>query len=258
MRKKKNPIIQYTPLEAKYILMDTLIKEGKEDYEVGPIVEMATGTVRNYRTGNAGYGEKKEKLGLSNDYKDDPVTAAELKEIMEFIIAHYPNCVDNEASIKFGRSITTIKRIRLGEGHFAEMKWTLHLPDILYNGDDNLSVTDDEIVIIMEMVKQGYTDKEIGLKLNKPERLIRNVRTGAGIYGVKLKALGYEPVEKSSSRKVSDEDILLIYKLYGEYGKSLREIKDVTKYSEPTIRLVLRAEEPYTQPVANLGLKALK
>lgn len=258
-KQKKDPLTYYPKDTSKYVMLEMFINEGLSEDEILKLANISKGTFRNYRLSTNGYRDIKDKLGFGVTSYDDDVTFTEFQEIMEFISNQYPKCVDYEASIAFNRSVSTIKRIRLAEGRFSQMMKDSGYSPVSYDKSDNLSVSDDEIISIINLAKKGYTDAEIGKNINKSERLVRNVRSGAGIYGDKLKQFGEEPIIKQSQGcKIPDDVIIHIHTLYNEYGKSIKYIKEDTGYSEPTIRDALRGRGAYKNKLEELHLKPIE
>lgn len=113
------------------------------------------------------------------------------------------------------------------------------------------AISDDDIIAIMELAKQGLSDEEICERLPDLKiatQTVRIIRTGKAIYGEILDRLGIEPIVKRSHKSLSNVDYDKIKEIASLDLKS-ETISKIMGISARTIRGVLQRErDGYDRP----------
>ena len=104
------------------------------------------------------------------------------------------------------------------------------------------AITDENIISIMELAAEGYSDETIcnllpDIKI-APET-VRFIRTGQSIYGDVLLKLGINPIFKRERSYISDNDREDVCKLYNEGFNSI-EISNKTGISDRSVRRIIQ------------------
>lgn len=230
-----------------------LVDEEKSDVEIGKIVGLSDVTVEHIRVGQPPYDEALNRLGLKPKKKRE-ASILDDDDYIKIMQMFYDGATDAEVYnlYKDKVKLSTIIFIRSGNSIYKSVLERLNLKPVFRVTTE---ITDEMILELMDMAKQGIPDKIISEKLNLAISTVGFIRTGYSKYGSRLQELGLKPINLPSKQStITDNDIILIINLAKE-GKSDIEISNyIGKCSPRTIKRVRLGEDNYGERLKQLNL----
>jgi DNA-binding NarL/FixJ family response regulator len=227
------------------------VYDGKSDKEIGKMFNLSSVTIRNMRLGKGPdnmYSDAMDRLGLYPvNYGFGKLSEDDYVKIMDMVNDGYS---DDSIATNFPISATTVSAIRRGDGIYGNILHNLGLQPVY-----KITVpTDSDIIIIFEMVKNGYSDEEISGKLKFPIGTITNVRLGKGAYKDKLSKLNIQPIYLDN--RMTDDAYRKLYS-YIQQGLSDSEVATLSGLSDRTVREFRTGQGPYTSILNRLNLEPI-
>ena len=156
-------------------------------------------------------------------------------------------------------TVNHIKGKEKDNNDISNLEWMTpedNVRDAVKQGLANV-LSDNDIVQIMKMANEGYSDKYIAAQVNRSPGRIEIVRTGNDIYGEKIKKLGIQPIKRHYPPLVTDEMIYTIIDL-AKRGYSDKYIAAQVNRSPATVANIRAGRSEYRSKLEKLNLDPVK
>lgn len=227
-----------------------LAKRGLSDEEISNILDgrLTPGSVGAVRRGSGDFGKRLEAINIEPIKMKRMITDEDYPMIYNMIDK---GMSDNEIADIIGCNRGTIASIRRGDTDYYASKLNQ------YNRSSAMimsKITDDIIINIHALSKQGMSDEAISEKISIPLATVSCIRSGQSQYIDRIKALGLSPIRISTNSSISDDDIRAIIK-YAREGKKDSEISEILGFSKATIATIRQGGNMYAKKLRDLGLQ---
>ena len=176
------------------------------------------------------------------------LTDSQFKEAME---KSKNGATDKEISAEYGITEEGFANMRTGRNGYDKRLERLKL-DPVYKKKD---ITDDMLIIIMEMAKNKIPDSIIGEAVNLSPSEISKIRSGRKEFGARLENLGYDPEKYFST--LSDDDMYKLFEL-AKNGKSDTEIAEILNISVSSVENIRIGNGIYKEKLKRLGIDPIR
>jgi DNA-binding NarL/FixJ family response regulator len=225
-----------------------LAKHGLSDEEISNILDgrLTPGSVGAVRRGDGDFGKRLDALDIEPVKMKRMITDEDYPMIYNMIDK---GMSDSEIADIIGSNRGTIAYIRRGATDYYAGKLNQ------YNRSSVMimsKITDDIIINIYTLSKQGMSDEAISEKINIPLATVSCIRSGQSQYIDRIKALGLSPIKLANN--ISDDDIRAIIK-YAREGKKDSEISEILGFSKATIATIRQGGNVYAKKLRDLGLQ---
>jgi DNA-binding CsgD family transcriptional regulator len=246
----KQGLMRNALTDGEIIKIINLAKRGLSDEEISDIMKgrLTPGSVGAVRRGDGDFGKRLEAMEIEPVKMKRMITDEDYPMIYNMIDK---GMNDNEIADIIGCNRGTIASIRRGDTDYYAGKLNQ------YNRSSVAimsKITDDIIITIHTLSKQGMSDEAISEKINIPLATVSCIRSGQAQYIDRIRALGLSPIRISTNSTISDDDIRAIIK-YAREGKKDSEISEILGFSKATIATIRQGGNVYAKKLRDLGLQ---